>query len=68
MTRKWKYLIVTGDGGARITTRFPWHLKANEIAYRIVINIPDSWGKMMSDQIELTLPDNPPVVESVNEL
>jgi hypothetical protein len=68
MKRVWKYLIITGDGAARVTTRYPYRLKANEIAYKIVINIPDSWGRIVNSQIELTLPDNPPVVESVNEL
>jgi hypothetical protein len=68
MKRVTKYLIVSGDGSARITTRYPWHLKSNEIAYRLIINTPDAWGRLMNDKIELTLPDNPPVVESIETL
>lgn len=62
-----KYLIITGDGGARVTTRYPWHLKGNEIAYRLSIDVPDSWGRLMNKGISLTLPDQPPNV-GVNEL
>ena len=68
MKRVTKYMIVTGDGSARITTRYPWHLKANEIAYSVVINVPDSWGRLQPGKIELTLPDNPPVVEGIEPL
>ena len=58
-----KYLIINGAGAARVTTRYPYHLKSNEIAYRLNIDVPASWGRIMNEAIQLTLPDNPPVVE-----
>ena len=63
-----KYLIVRGDGGARITTRYPYHLKNNEIAYRVAIHVPDAWGRLMNEGIDLTLPNNPPTVDGVSDL
>jgi hypothetical protein len=63
-----KYLIIAGDGRARITTRYPYHLKGNEIAYRVSIIVPAAWGRIMNEGITLTLPDNPPTVEGVSDL
>lgn len=64
-----KYLVVDCQtGAARTVTRRP-NPEFGEVAYRLVINIPDGWGQVLGD-IELTLPEPPAdaVVTEVDEV
>jgi hypothetical protein len=56
---KTKYLIINCEtGDARTVSRTPRDLTFGEIAYRLKINVPDTWGKILGD-IELSLPEPP---------
>jgi hypothetical protein len=46
------------DGSLRVNTRVP-RLAWDEISWRVVINIPDPWGRMAGN-VEITLPESPP--------
>ncbi len=56
MTRQYKkYLIFDSGGGVR-TTSTTRGLRYNEIAYRLNVTVPDSWGRVAGD-INITLPE-----------
>ena len=58
MKQPTKYLIVRADGECRITTRRPT-LRWDEIAFRINVMIPDGWGAIQADAIDIAMPEPP---------
>lgn len=58
-----RYLVVSAVGDIKVSKRSP-RLKYDEVAYPIRVQIPELWGKVLAQNIDLTLPDpKPPVVE-----
>lgn len=55
-----KYLVVNADGEVRIVAgkRMPLKLAWSEVAYKIIIDMPESWGTIRGD-ITLTMPEAP---------
>jgi hypothetical protein len=57
-----KWLVVASDGAVRVAgVRGPARLKAHEVAFRLTIRIPDTWGKVQPGELTLTLPEPPEV-------
>lgn len=54
------YLVVRSDREMRIVRR-P-RLAPDEVAIRLSINFPDSWGRVIGD-LEINLPDAPVTVD-----
>lgn len=59
--RKW--LIVKANGDARITKRKPSALDLDEIAFEILVHMPNGWGKIHSESLTLKMPDEIPGIE-----
>ena len=53
-----RFLIARSDGNLRIVTKRP-RLGADEVAFRIEVTIPDTWGKVHPDVLALSMPDPP---------
>jgi len=51
-----QFLIVRSDGSCRVVVRKPANLHWNELAYRLVINVPDGWGRI-AGTITVNLPE-----------
>lgn len=58
MTRKY-YLVVPAAGvkPPRIVSTVPHRVKPDEIFFRLVVNVPDSWGKIQKGEIVVSLPE-----------
>ena len=59
-----KFLIVKADGEMRLAQR-P-RLSLDEIAIPIVVHMPEGWGKVVADQIDVHMPE-PPAFEPVDD-
>ena len=68
MKTKRYWFVVNAKGDARIRTRRPWDLKQDEVAVCLNVKIPDSWGRVMNDEITVTLPEARPSVEAEGEI
>lgn len=55
------YLILRADGEARLTKRFPRQIGADEVAVRVKVTWPESWGRMIKT-IEVGMP-GPPTID-----
>jgi hypothetical protein len=55
-----RWLIIRADGSARVVNRSPYNLRADEVAYRLRLTVPASWGRIVGD-IDITLPEAPEV-------
>lgn len=55
-----RYLIVRASGDLRLTTRRPT-LRLDEVAYPLTVNVPDSWGRLATLSLDVTLPEAPTV-------
>jgi hypothetical protein len=55
------YLVIRADRTARVAKR-P-RIGADEIGIRIVLDFPDTWGKVLTDPIEIKVPDFAPEVK-----
>lgn len=60
-----KYLIISAGGKARVVAQKP-RLCLDEFAYRLVVNIPDTWASVLGE-IVLNLPDPNPTVKLTND-
>lgn len=62
-----RWLVIKADGDVRIRTRRPatGELGYDEFAIPLTINIPDPWGRIASDGIDITLPEPPEVTATV---
>lgn len=56
-----RYLVVRAGGDVRIVTKRP-RLRWDEVAFRLEVNIPDTWGEVLGS-IELDMPDPPDTPE-----
>lgn len=57
------YLIVKADGSLRLRSKRPARstLGLDEVAVPIVVTLPDGWGSVLDDQIDIHLPDVPSI-------
>lgn len=51
-----KFLIVNGRGDMRVVTRRP-SLNFDEVAFPLRVKIPESWGRLYKDEIEIAMPE-----------
>jgi hypothetical protein len=51
------FLIVSADGAMRVVRKRPG-LSLGEVAFRLVVNIPDAWARVVGE-IKLDLPEPP---------
>lgn len=60
--RKW--LILKANGDCRMLTRMP-RLSWDEIAFRLIIKAPNTWGQVAAKDLKLTIPESDlaPVIE-----
>ena len=67
MTKQVAYLIVRADRTvrAKVFARRPT-VRADEIAFRITLNFPDGWGRIVEGP-ELNMPDAP-TLEGVEQI
>jgi hypothetical protein len=56
-----RFLIVSAGGETRVVHRMP-ALTLDEFAYRLTIEIPDTWASVLGE-ITVRLPDPDPTVE-----
>lgn len=54
MSRERRYLVVRADRSTRIVTRLP-RLAADEIAVPLVLNFPDTWGRV-TEPVTIEMP------------
>ena len=56
MSARVHYLIVDSSGDVRVrkTPAMAW----NEVAYKLVINVPESWGRVIGS-FQVTMPEAP---------
>lgn len=52
------YLIVRADGTTR-TTKKMVNLALDEVAFRLTITIPTTWGRIQAPAIDVVLPEPP---------
>jgi hypothetical protein len=53
------YLVVDGHGDCRLTKRRP-SLDWDEVAFPIIVQVPQGWGRVYEDRaLELKLPEPP---------
>lgn len=51
------YLIIRADRTARVVTRYPSRLRLDEIAIRLNVTFPPSWGRVAANVLEVSVPD-----------
>ena len=61
--RNW--LVVNAVGEMKIRTRRPSTLCYDEVAIPVVVHMPDGWGDIVNDQIDVHMPE-PPTFEPVD--
>jgi len=61
MSRVKHYLVIRADRTVRVTKRTP-RLAADEVAIPINLTFPDHWGRVLTDAIDITVPDFAPEV------
>jgi hypothetical protein len=54
------YLMIRADKTLRLAKRPRLH--ADEVAVKIVLDFPDSWGRVLAAPVEITVPDFAPEV------
>jgi hypothetical protein len=66
VVRTW--LVVKADASVRLRTKRPTSrsLAIDEVAIPIAVHIPEGWGEVVDDQIDIHLPD-PPSFEPVDD-
>lgn len=62
MARQVAYLVIRADRKARVVTRRP-KLFADEVAIKMNLDFPEHWGKVLSDEITVKVPDFAPEVQ-----
>lgn len=64
--RRW--LIVRADGDMRVVQRFPsGKLRHDEVAFKIVVEMPDAWGRIQHTELHVDMPE-PPTVEMTDDV
>jgi hypothetical protein len=67
MAKQTVYLVVRADGATRTTTqRGVTRIKADEVAFRIVLEFPKGWGTIAPMTTTLTMPE-PPTIEGAHD-
>jgi hypothetical protein len=61
MSRTTAYLVIKADRSIRVAKR-P-RIQADEIAIRVNLNFPEGWGKVLTDPIDINVPDFTPEVK-----
>ena len=52
------YLVVDAAGNLRVLKSTP-RLKMDEVAFRLTVSIPRTWGRVQSTTIDVALPEPP---------
>lgn len=60
------YLVVRASGDMRIVKNQP-RLGADEVAFRVRVSIPRTWGRVQAAGIELELPEPPEAIVNVGD-
>ena len=55
------YLVIKANQTMRVVRRLP-DLSQGEVAIRLNLNFPDTWGRIV-DTVEVTIPDFTPTLE-----
>jgi hypothetical protein len=61
MSKVIHYLVIRADRTVRVTKRSP-RLAADEVAIRINLEYPAHWGRVLTDAIDIKVPDFAPEV------
>lgn len=64
MSKTRVYLVIGADKSVRVAKR-P-RIQADEIAVAINLTFPDTWGRIVSPTVDLTVPDFMPTVEAAS--
>lgn len=56
-----RYLIVRADGAIRAVQKRPRDLRLDEVAYRVMIEVPEGWAQVRGD-VRVTFPEPPEAV------
>jgi hypothetical protein len=60
-----RFLLVNAMGDLRVAKRLSARtIRADEVAFRLKIHIPDGWGERVGPTIDLQLPDVPTVLDT----
>jgi len=59
-----RFLVINSNGDGRIVARYPSHLRTNEVAFNLVIKVPDGWARLAAQSLTIELPP-PPAAEDI---
>lgn len=60
------YLVVRADGSMRVVKTSP-RLSIDEVAFPVTVTIPRTWGRVQPTSIEVTMPEPPDALVTVDE-
>lgn len=62
------YLVVRANGEMRVLkTRSQLRLKNDEVAFPLIVSIPETWGNVQDSKLHVELPDAPAATVTVSD-